>query len=86
MCNTVSHGTGHCAEYTPDQIDFFAFFIIPEDIWYIVPLDNMKRTRFAAFLNPHNRRNRYFRYMEAWHLLKSPPAAAAAPISPSLSS
>ncbi|MGH9580239.1 MAG: group I intron-associated PD-(D/E)XK endonuclease [Terriglobales bacterium] len=73
LCNTVSRppmrqnsGTG----YTSAEIDFFAFFVIPEDVWYIVPVAEMKRARYAAYLKPHDRHNKYFRYLEAWHLLR----------------
>ena len=56
--------------YTPDEIDFFAFYVIPEDLWYIVPLAALRRARYAVSLNPHRSDNKYFRYLEAWHLLK----------------
>src|SRR5574341_777355 len=40
LCNTVSRppqrkDSGRT--YTADEIDFFAFYVIPEDLWYIVP-------------------------------------------------
>lgn len=71
MCNTTSRGPlGDHYAYSPNQVDFFAFFVIPEDIWYIVPIAELRRTRFAAYLNPYEPKNKYFRYMEAWHLLK----------------
>ncbi|MFB3916427.1 MAG: group I intron-associated PD-(D/E)XK endonuclease [Terriglobales bacterium] len=56
--------------YTCADIDFFAFYIIPEDIWYIVPIGELSRARYAVYLNPHESGNKYFRYMEAWHLLR----------------
>ena len=56
--------------YTAAQIDFFAFYIIPEDLWYIVPIADVTRARYAVYLNPHERKNKYFRFMEAWHLLR----------------
>ena len=74
LCNTVSRSPlrkDQGKNYTADEIDFFAFFVIPEDLWYIVPIANVRRARYAVHLNPHWPRNRYFRYLEAWHLLKS---------------
>ena len=71
LCNTTSRGPlGDHYAYSPNQVDFFAFFVIPEDIWYIVPITELRRTRFAAYLNPYQPKNKYFRYMEAWHLLQ----------------
>jgi hypothetical protein len=77
LCNTVSRppqrkdsGRG----YTRHQIDFFAFFIIPEDIWYIVPIAQLKKkAKYAVFLNPYQRTNKYFRNMEAWDLFRKAP-------------
>jgi hypothetical protein len=71
LCNTVSRALGlRPHSYTPDQIDFLAAFVIPEDLWYIVPAPLL--ARFAIALNPRDPRNKHARYMEAWHLLKSP--------------
>ncbi len=71
LCNTVSRNiTGLVGTYSAASIDFFAFYIVPEDLWYIVPIAELKRAKFAVYLNPYDRKNRYFRYMEAWHLLK----------------
>ncbi len=74
VCNTVSRSgrPGDQRAYTARDIDFFAFYIIPEDIWYIVPTAELKRAKYAVFLNPREPKNRYFPYMEAWHLLRGP--------------
>ncbi|MGZ4813594.1 MAG: group I intron-associated PD-(D/E)XK endonuclease [Terriglobales bacterium] len=72
VCNTGSRSPRRpAAFYSPDQIDFFALYIIPEDLWYIVPAGQLTQAKYAAFLNPYDPKNRYFRYMEAWHLLTS---------------
>jgi hypothetical protein len=74
LCNTISRDPkGTERPYALDAIDFFAFFVIPEDVWYIVPVAELRRARYAAYLNPYDCRNKYFRYMEAWHLLKRGP-------------
>jgi hypothetical protein len=82
MCNTVSRGpTVKTAgrSYLAAEIDFFAFYIIPEDVWYIVPIADVRRARFAVYLNPYQRHNKYFRFMEAWHLLGDAEQSAAQP-------
>ena len=70
-CNTASRGwresSKEARRYNAAQIDFFAFYIIPEDVWYIVPI--AAAVRWAVSLNPYQRDNKYFRYLEAWHLL-----------------
>jgi PD-(D/E)XK endonuclease len=78
MCNTVSRNiTGLVGTYSSASVDFFAFFIVPEDLWYIVPIAELKRAKFAVYLNPYDRKNRYFRYLEAWHLLTRTPKHAS---------
>ncbi len=55
--------------YGAKDIDFFACYIGPEDLWYIIPVRDVTG-RISAFFarNPPSRR-RWERYREAWHLL-----------------
>jgi len=72
LCNTISRGPsakGPGRSYTAREIDFFAFFIIPEDLWYIVPISEC-HARFAVHLDPYRRDSKYFPYLEAWQLLR----------------
>ena len=71
LCNTVSRAPYRKEQtYDPRDVDFFAFYIVPEDLWYIVPLADIRSVKYAVTLNPHLPDNKYFRYLEAWHLLK----------------
>jgi len=61
-------------QYTLRQIDFFAAYVIPEDVWYLIPAAILLRRRHrAATLCPihprHADRYHYENYKEAWHLL-----------------
>src|SRR5579862_6584715 len=38
--------------YTADQVDFFAAFVIPEDIWYIFPAAVVATMRGSTYLFP----------------------------------
>jgi len=64
-CHLDSNGV----PYRPDQIDFFAAYVIPTDTWYILPI---KATHHQPdiLLTPHNKNAKYEKYKEAWHLLK----------------
>ncbi len=64
-CHLDSNGV----PYRPDQIDFFAAYVIPADIWYILPI---KATHHQPdiLLTPHSKNAKYEKYKEAWHLLK----------------
>ena len=61
-------GRGRPKRYTKRDIDFFAFYLAPEDLWYLVPIEEHLKT--GAFLDPWAPRNKYFKYLEAWGLLR----------------
>jgi hypothetical protein len=54
--------------YTPDQIDFFAAYVIPADTFYILPLAATNNQPDIT-LTPHRQNSKYSQYKEAWHLL-----------------
>ena len=56
--------------YTPDQIDFFAAYVIPVDTFYILPLAATNHQPDIC-LSPHRKNSKYSAYKEAWHLLMS---------------
>ncbi len=62
-------------DYTVDEIDFFAAYIIPENIWYLIPsrllLGPPRRTGVMLFPVVPLKKNRYGfeAYKEAWPLL-----------------
>jgi hypothetical protein len=51
------------------QIDFVAAYIIPEDLWYILPAPLATRLTGHISLSPHRKGHKYEPYLEAWHLL-----------------
>ena len=54
--------------YRPDALDFIAAYILPEDIWYIIPFRELTNIG-TVHLDPASDRNRYHRYREAWELM-----------------
>jgi len=63
-------------DYSLDQIDMFAAYVIPEDLWYLIPAVLLlgKRRRTMAALCPvvppaKKASYRYEGYREAWKLL-----------------
>ena len=54
--------------YTPAQIDFFAAYVIPQDVFYILPLAATNHQP-DILLTPHRQNSKYAKYKEAWHLL-----------------
>lgn len=71
-----SPGPASHREYTAKQIDFFAAYVIPKDVWYLIPsaelLNNAQET---VTLCPTKRprfpdRHPYEHFREAWALLR----------------
>ena len=55
--------------YTSEQLDFFAAYVIPEDVWYILPAEIVLGLSQEIALSPNCEKHKYARYKEAWHLL-----------------
>ncbi len=66
VCNTRSHPD---RQYTLAQIDFVAAYVIPLDIWYILPA-KIVVFQGKVTLTPHRKGHKYEPYMEAWNLLR----------------
>lgn len=63
-------GSNH-HRYPDNSFDFLAVYLIPENVWYIMPAE---RTRgHATFYFRPKRRSKFNCYKEAWHLLKTGP-------------
>jgi len=54
--------------YKPDSFDFAAVHVIPLEVWFIIP----RLTKVGIFLRPGKLNSKYYKYEEAWHLLKPP--------------
>ncbi len=64
-CN-VRSGRG---AYTGDPFDFVAAYLVPEDLWYILPAALcVGHTELA--IHPASQKSKYWPYREAWNLLK----------------
>jgi hypothetical protein len=60
---------GWKGKYTGDPFDFVAAYLIPLDIWYILPGDSFKM-RGSVGLYPNLKKSKYGQFKEAWHLLR----------------
>jgi hypothetical protein len=59
--------------YTSKEIDFFVAYVVPENIWYIIPIQAIGQRKGVRFY-PHTRRQSramFEKYREAWCLLDS---------------
>ena len=61
--------------YTESELDFVVAYLMPEKIWYVLPISAIagRRSLLLAPPNfPRHRRNPLAQYHEAWHLLGKP--------------
>ena len=68
LCHVQPH-VGFSPRYTSDQVDFFAAYVIPEDVWYILPAEVAVGLACGIKLSPRTKGSRHECYKEAWHLL-----------------
>jgi PD-(D/E)XK endonuclease len=63
---------GCAAQYTEDEIDFLAIYIVPLDLWYVIPVKACLNRR-SLRLSPKAEisHGRYEKYREAWWRLQS---------------
>jgi len=59
--------------YTQAEVDFIAVFVARYNIWYVIPVEALGRSKTIR-VYPHGKGNQtgafYESYREAWHLLK----------------
>jgi hypothetical protein len=67
VCSFKSSRNQH---YKLAEVDFFAVYVIPEDVWYILPAKIGSVLRGHFLLAPRRKGQKYERYIEAWHLLR----------------
>jgi hypothetical protein len=63
------HVTASGVRYGAEEVDFFAAYVIPADVWFIIPR-TATNGQEIVFLAPHRRGSKYGKYIEAWELLK----------------
>jgi hypothetical protein len=73
---TIENGGGYVCvirkqggAYTRGSFDFVAAYVVPEDVWYIIPVKDI-RGRENMSLCSNSPRNENEKYREAWNLLR----------------
>jgi hypothetical protein len=61
---------GRAVPYHPSEIDFIAAYVIPEDTWYIIPIEAVRGTSLMFRRKNDPRPGLYDQYREAWYLLR----------------
>lgn len=53
-----------------DQFHFMVAFIIPLNLWYIIPIEELNKTTIRV--NPFSTNCKYKKYLNSWFLIKGP--------------
>ena len=54
--------------YPRGKVDFFAVYLVPVDVWYIIPFDVVEGN-LSLNLTPR-KGHKFAQYMEGWNLLR----------------
>jgi hypothetical protein len=65
-CHIDSNGT----PYSVHDLDFIAAYVIPVQVWYIIPLAST-HGQSELLLAPNRPKSKYAKFKEAWHLLRN---------------
>ena len=70
FCCRGNVSRGKRVSYSPEEVHYLAVYLIPEDLWYIIPIRALRGVK-GFYLRPKNPRkvSRFERYREAWHQL-----------------
>ena len=75
-----ARGSRRRSKYTPDEIDFLVAYVVPLNVWYVVPAVALETKTMSFWPLGRQPEGRYEKYREAWHLMM--PAATAEPVEP----
>jgi len=66
-------GHVHSRRYTASDIDFIVGYVVPDDVWYVIPIAEFAtKTTVKVFPSSRRRRSRFEIYREAWCLMACP--------------
>jgi hypothetical protein len=70
MVNAIHSTNGRLTPYTPDEIDFLVAHIVPEDAWFVIPVQAFTPHK-SIYVYPREqaRIGPYEKYRDAWYLM-----------------
>lgn len=64
----ATHGKNSKNVYTEKQIDYLAAYVIPLDVWYIIPVSELISGSLSLFPHRETSKGYYEKFKEAWDL------------------
>jgi len=65
---STSYGSHKKIKYQKEDVDFIAIHLTLADIWYIIPIENIKYLNIRFY--PHKEDCKFNKWREAWYLLQ----------------
>jgi PD-(D/E)XK endonuclease len=62
-------GNQERAQYTSEEIDIFVAYLVPINVWYIIPVEKIKKKSLLFYPYGGARCGHYEQYREAWSLM-----------------
>ena len=56
-------------QYTEEQIDMVAAYVVPEDAWFLIPVSAIQTKTLYLPTRARAKRSKYGKYLEAWEQL-----------------
>ncbi len=69
VCHRIWGTPRNIWRYSREHIDFIAAYVVPEDIWFIIPVTELTATAIHLPGRESLAASRWGRFFEAWHLL-----------------
>jgi hypothetical protein len=70
LVNMQRHANGKVIPYDASEIDFLAAFVMPEEMWFVIPVKALRGRKSARVcLNGDPEHGEFGKYWEAWNLL-----------------
>jgi PD-(D/E)XK nuclease superfamily protein len=70
-------GSNEKALDTSGEIDMFVAYLVPIDVWYVIPVDKIKKKSLLFFPSGGARCSHYEQYREAWSLMAPQTSSAS---------
>ncbi len=64
-----AHGSQHKKSYSLKDIDVLVAYIVPEDLWYVLPVRLFRKIKSLKLFPKPRRSSKYNVYREEWQLL-----------------
>jgi len=62
-------GNHEKTQYTSREIDFFVAYLVPIDVWYVIPVEKIRKKTLLFYPYGGDRCGHYEEYREAWYLM-----------------